>query len=104
MVQDHTPDAEIAGWLETLDTASLCSWALLVLYRHQSRLVGADDLARLLGDETELDVDALDALGLVGRSRILRRRVSTRASHRLSRRTKNTGPDAVWGGRETSCG
>lgn len=74
MGQEQTPDAEVAGWLATLGIASLCQWDLLAfLYRHQTTLIGADDLARLLGYTTESVVAAMDALaslGLVGRSRI----------------------------------
>jgi hypothetical protein len=74
MVQEHTPDAEVVGWLTTLGIASLCQWDLLVfLYRHQTSLVGADHLARLSGYASESVVaamDALESLGLVGRSRV----------------------------------
>jgi DNA-binding MarR family transcriptional regulator len=74
MGQEHTPDAEVAGWLATLGITSLCQWDLLAfLYRHQTTLIGADDLARLLGYTTESVVAAMDALaslGLIGRSRV----------------------------------
>jgi hypothetical protein len=57
-----------------LGVASLCQWDVLVfLYRHQTTLVGADHLARLLGYANESVADALDALdflGLVARSRV----------------------------------
>jgi hypothetical protein len=47
---EHISDAEIDGWLNTLGIASLCQWDVLVfLYRHQTSLVGADFIARLLG-------------------------------------------------------
>src|SRR5262249_41903876 len=52
----------------------LCQWDVLVfLYRHQTTLVGAEHLARLLGYATEPAVAALDvleSLGLVERSRV----------------------------------
>jgi hypothetical protein len=74
MGQEHIPDTEIEEWLTTLGIGSLCQWDLLVfLYRHQTSLVGADHLARLLGYTTEAVVAAMDdlaALGLVGRSRV----------------------------------
>jgi len=74
MGQEQTPDAEVAGWLATSGIKSLCQWDLLTfLYRHQTALVGADDLARLLGYTTESVVAAMDALaslGLVGRSQV----------------------------------
>jgi hypothetical protein len=73
-MQDTPPDAELEHWLKTLGIASLCQWDVLVfLYRHQTALVGADHLARLLGYATELAVaalDGLDSLGLVVRSRV----------------------------------
>src|SRR5262245_2673615 len=51
MAQNPSPsDPEVAGWLHTLGVASLCQWDVLVfLYRHQTTLLGAADLARLLG-------------------------------------------------------
>ena len=74
MGQEHTSDAEVASQPATLSLASLCQWDLLAfLYRHQTTLVGADDLARLLGYTTESVVAAMDALaslGLIGRSRV----------------------------------
>ena len=74
MVQDNTPDAEVTDRLKTLGIVSLCQWDLLMfLYRHQISLFGADYLVRLSGYPTESVVaalDALESLGLVGRSRI----------------------------------
>ncbi|MBV8318672.1 MAG: MarR family transcriptional regulator, partial [Planctomycetaceae bacterium] len=74
MQQDAPKDSEVEGWLKTLGIDSLCQWDVLIfLDRHQTSLVGAEHLARLLGYSTELLVDALDvlvSLGLVGRSRV----------------------------------
>jgi DNA-binding MarR family transcriptional regulator len=74
MVQENLSDAEIADCLKALDIISLCQWDLLVfLYQHQTSLVGVDHLARLLGYAIEAVVvamDALEAVGLVGRSRV----------------------------------
>jgi len=73
MAQDNQPDLEVEGWLKTLGIESLCQWDVLVfLYRHQSTLVRADHIARLLGDPTAEVVAALDSLessGLVQPSR-----------------------------------
>jgi hypothetical protein len=67
-------DAELNGWLKTLGIASRCQWdVLLFLYRHQTSLVGADFIARLLGyasDPVVAALDVLEALGLVERSRV----------------------------------
>jgi len=74
MQQELPTDAEVEGWLKTLDVDSLCQWDVLVfLYRHQTTLVSADHLARLLGHATEPVVAALDVLEsreLVQRSRV----------------------------------
>jgi hypothetical protein len=74
MAQDNQPDLEVEGWLKTLGIESLCQWDVLVfLYRHQSTLVGAEHIARLLGDATADVVAALDSLessGLVQPSRV----------------------------------
>jgi hypothetical protein len=71
---NYPPDAEIEGWLKTLGIETLCQWDTLVfLYRHQTSLVGADYMARLMGYATEPVVAALDLLesrGLVDRSRV----------------------------------
>jgi hypothetical protein len=67
-------DAEIDGWLSTLGITSLCQWDVLIfLYRHQTSLLGADFIARLLGYANGPVVDALEVLeglGLVARSRV----------------------------------
>jgi MarR family len=67
-------DTEIVGWLSTLGVTSLCQWDVLVfLYRHQTTLLGAADLARLLGypsDSIVVALDGLEALTLVVRSRV----------------------------------
>ena len=71
---DTPGDAKVQGWLKTLGVQSLCQWDVLVfLYRHQTTLVGAEYLARLLGYPTEPVVAALDvleSLGLEERSRV----------------------------------
>src|SRR5687768_1038945 len=71
---EHISDADIDGWLHTLGIASLCQWDVLVfLYRHQTSLVGADFIARLLGyasDRVVATLDVLESLGLVERSRV----------------------------------
>jgi hypothetical protein len=68
------PEAEVEGWLQALGAESLCQWDVLVfLHGHRASLLGADHLARLLGYATEPVLDALDALearGLVARSRV----------------------------------
>jgi DNA-binding MarR family transcriptional regulator len=74
-MEQHPPsDPEVQGWLYTLGVASLCQWhVLLFLCRHQTTLLGAEYLAHLLGYATEAVVAALDALearGLVERSRV----------------------------------
>jgi hypothetical protein len=65
---------EITAWLRTLGITSLCQWDVLVfLSRHQTTLLGAAHLARLLGYASDLVVAALDvleALELVARSRV----------------------------------
>jgi MarR family len=75
MAQNPPPsDLEVVGWLHTLGVVSLCQWDVLVfLYRHQSTLLGAADLARLLGypsDSIVVALDSLEALELVSRSRV----------------------------------
>jgi hypothetical protein len=71
---DDISDAELDGWLHTLGVTSRCQWDVLVfLYRHQSSLVGADFIARLLGyasDPVVAALDVLEGLGLVKRSRV----------------------------------
>jgi hypothetical protein len=74
MPQEPPANAEVEGLLEVLGVESLCQWDVMVfLYRHQTTLVGADYLARLLGYATEPVIEALDALEsleLVARSRV----------------------------------
>ena len=74
MEQTPPPDPEIAGWLTTLGVASLCPGDVLVfLYQHQTALLGAPDLARLLGYTSNTIATALDGLetqDLVARSRV----------------------------------
>ena len=61
MVQNPPREPEVAGWLSTLGVTSLCQWDVLVfLYRHQTTLLGAADLARLLGYPSDSVVVALD--------------------------------------------
>lgn len=76
MAQDDWPDLQCEGWLRILGTESLCQWDVLVfLDRHQSSLVSAEYIARLLGYATAEVVGALDSLEylrLVARSRASR--------------------------------
>jgi DNA-binding FadR family transcriptional regulator len=68
------PGITVAGWLHTLGVASRCQWdVLLFLAHHQTTLLGAETLARLLGYGTAVlmeALDALEALDLVERSRV----------------------------------
>jgi hypothetical protein len=74
MPDEHLSDAEIDGWLHTLGITSRCQWDVLIfLYRHQTSLLGADVIARLLGYANDPVADALNTLeflGLVERSRV----------------------------------
>ena len=74
MAQNPPQDPEVADWLRTLGVTSLCQWDVLVfLYRHQTTLLGAADLARLLGypsDSIVVALDGLEILALVARSRV----------------------------------
>jgi DNA-binding MarR family transcriptional regulator len=74
MAQDNEPDVPLKGWLKTLGIETLCQWDVLVFqFRHQSSLVSAEHIARLLGHTTAEVVAALDSLrssGLVERSRV----------------------------------
>jgi hypothetical protein len=67
-------DAEIDGWIHTLGITLRCQWDVLVfLYRHQTSLVGAEFIARLLGyasDPVVAALDVLESLGFVQRSRV----------------------------------
>jgi len=74
-MEPYSPlDTEIAGWLSTLGVTSFCQWDVLVfLYRHQTTLLGAAHLARLLGyasDSIGVALDVLESLDLVARSRV----------------------------------
>jgi hypothetical protein len=67
MQHEHISDAEIDGWLKTLGIASLCQWDVLVfLYRHQTSLVSADFIARLLGYASGPVIAALEVLEFLG--------------------------------------
>src|SRR6266481_5307091 len=74
MAHDDQPELQVEGWLKTLGIESLCQWDVLVfLYRHQSSLVSAEHIARLLCYATAEVVAALDSVessGLVERSRV----------------------------------
>ena len=74
MAKDKEADVEVEDWLKTLGIESLCQWDVLVFqYRHQSSLVSAEHIARLLGYATAEVVAALDSLessGPVERSRV----------------------------------
>src|SRR5262245_27549443 len=74
MAQNLPPDPDVVSWLNTLGVASLCQWDVLVfLYRHQTTLLGAADLARLLGyasNDIVVALDVLESQELVVRSRV----------------------------------
>ena len=74
MTPNPPRDPEVADWLHILGIVSLCQWDVLVfLYRHRTTLLGAADLARLLGypsDSIVVALDVLEALTLVARSRV----------------------------------
>jgi hypothetical protein len=74
MQHENISEADIGDWLNTLGVTSLCQWdVLFFVYRHQTSLVGADFIARLLGYANAQVVDALDVLeflGFVERSRV----------------------------------
>jgi len=74
MAYEHLSDAEIDSWFKTLGITTKCQWDVLIfLYRHQTSLVGADFIARLLGYANGASVAALEVLeglGLVVRSRL----------------------------------
>jgi DNA-binding MarR family transcriptional regulator len=74
MAPHHPSDPEITTWLTTVGITSRCQWDVLVfLARHQTTLLGAADLARLLGYPSDAIVVALDGLetqALVTRSRV----------------------------------
>ncbi len=74
MAADNQLNLQVEGWLKTIGIESLCQWDVLVfLYRHQSTLVRAEHIARLMGDATAEVVAALNSLessGLVQPSRV----------------------------------
>jgi hypothetical protein len=74
MTQPLPPDSVVTGWLHSLGLVSRCQWEVLVfLSLHYSTLLGAADLARLMGyasHEIIAALDTLEALGLVERSRV----------------------------------
>jgi len=74
MAQSLPPDTAVADWLHSLGVVSRCQWEVLIfLSLHHSTLLGAADLARLLGYVSQAIIEALDileTLGLVQRSRI----------------------------------
>src|SRR5438093_9803178 len=71
--KNDAPEVQMEAWLETLGIDSLTQWDMLVfLYRHQTSLVGAEFIARLLGYATApviAALDVLESLELVERSR-----------------------------------
>jgi hypothetical protein len=66
-------DEVIKEWLATLGVNSLYDWDTLVfLYRHHASLLSAEQIARMIGQDTSAviaAVAALESLGLVKRSR-----------------------------------
>jgi biotin operon repressor len=75
MPHDQAPDlSAVEHWLVTARIASRHHWDMLVfLYRHQTSLVSAEHIARLLGyttGEVVAALEYLEALGLVARSRV----------------------------------
>jgi DNA-binding MarR family transcriptional regulator len=74
MAQAPPPDPAITGWLTTLGVTSCCQWdVLLFLSHHHTTLLGAADLARLLGYASHtilVALDVLEAQALVARSRV----------------------------------
>jgi hypothetical protein len=74
MPQEHAPDlAAVEHWLFTARIASRHHWDMLVfLYRHQTSLVSAEHIARLIGyatGEVVAALEYLESLGFVERSR-----------------------------------
>lgn len=74
MPQEHAPDlAAVEHWLCTARIASRHHWDMLVfLYRHQTSLISAEHIVRLIGSATGEVVAALEyleSLGFVERSR-----------------------------------
>ncbi|HJU06761.1 MAG TPA: hypothetical protein VJ692_16550 [Nitrospiraceae bacterium] len=73
MNPQNPSDDAIEDWLKTLGVASRGQWDTLVfLYRYHASLVSAEHIACLLGyavNEVIGDLDALESVGLVERSR-----------------------------------
>jgi DNA-binding MarR family transcriptional regulator len=73
MARENPPELQVEDWLATVGMEVLCQWDVLVfLYRHQTSLVSAEQIARLLGYATSAvgaTLDNLESLGLVERSR-----------------------------------
>jgi hypothetical protein len=74
MHEGNQLDGKVEDWLKGLGVESLPQWDVLVfLRRHLASLASAEHIARLLGYETGIVVDALDnleSLSLVDRSRV----------------------------------
>jgi hypothetical protein len=74
MAPQLPPETAVTGWLQTLGVVSRCQWDVLVFVAcHQTTLLGAADLARLLGYAPEAVVTALEGLetlALIERSRV----------------------------------
>jgi hypothetical protein len=66
-------EAVVNKWLETLGITLLCEWDVLIfLYRHNTSLVSAEQIARLLGYRkvaVGAALDVLEAESLIQRSR-----------------------------------
>jgi len=75
MPRENAPDlSAVEHWLVTARIASRHHWDMLVfLYRHQTSLVNAEHIARLLGyttGEVVAALEHLESLGFVARSRV----------------------------------
>ena len=56
-------DADVQGWLQSVGVESFCQWEVLsFLHHHPITLLPPEYLARLLGYQLALVVDALDSL------------------------------------------
>jgi DNA-binding MarR family transcriptional regulator len=71
--QDQSPDALVQEYVKDSGLVSLAEWDVLIfLYRHQSSLASAEQIARLLGHPNEAVDRALETLErhkLIQRSR-----------------------------------
>jgi hypothetical protein len=77
MLQENTPDlSAVEHWLCTAGLASRLHWDMLVfLHHHQTSLVSAEYIARLLGHatgEVAAALEYLESCGFVARSRASR--------------------------------